>query len=352
MTRESLAILNTMTLIGNTSARGTAWHYRARLQGAEPNHYPGPIPLADVRRRLFHWTAEVRPVAVEHTCDLEDMTHLDRSGRPCRWVQIDGRSAVTRSDSQTVLGVFTHRYTPHQYDEWLLATVAHLIGDDLSISSAGLLRGGAVAWVEVSVPQSLTTSDGVVFRPNLLATTSFDGSIATTFTRTITDTVCDNTRDAALAERGPAYRVRHTRHSAVHLASARSALDMLAQGADTFAATTRRLCATTVSSQQFERFLDQLLADDARLRQSVGAPAGKRDRIIQLYRHDPRVAPWQGTAHGVLQAVNTYEHHCTQVRRIPRGDRNMLRTLRGEFAAIDRRSWRLLADVLNVPTTC
>ncbi len=50
-------------------------------------------------------------------------------------------------------------------------------------------------------PTTITTPEGVEFRPNLLATTSFDGSIATTFKRTVTATVCDNTRELALAEK-------------------------------------------------------------------------------------------------------------------------------------------------------
>jgi len=53
----------------------------------------------------------------------------------------------------------------------------------------------------------------VEFRPNLLATTSFDGSIATTFKRTVTTTVCDNTRELALTEKGQHYKVKHTRGS-------------------------------------------------------------------------------------------------------------------------------------------
>ena len=60
MSSETLQHLNTNTLIGNTDARGHAWHYRAEEQGAESNHYPGPIPIEDVRRRLFCWTAESR----------------------------------------------------------------------------------------------------------------------------------------------------------------------------------------------------------------------------------------------------------------------------------------------------
>ena len=61
MSRETLQHLNTHTLIGNDRRqRGTAWHYRAEEQGEETNHYPGPIPVDDVERRLFHWEAVSR----------------------------------------------------------------------------------------------------------------------------------------------------------------------------------------------------------------------------------------------------------------------------------------------------
>lgn len=70
----------------------------------------------------------------------------------------------------------------------------------------------------------------------------------------------------------------------------------------------------------------------------------KRAALVDLYRHDPRCAPWAGTgtAHGVLAAVNTYEHHEAAVR----ADRNMLRTVTGEFGALDRASWHTLSGVL------
>ena len=212
------------------------------------------------------------------------------------------------------MGIFAPGYAMHQYDEWLLTTVANILDDDLCISSAGLLRGGAVAWVEVSVPDSITTPEGVVFRPNLLATTSFDGSIATTFKRTITDVVCDNTRAMALSEQGQSYKVKHSRHSHAQLAPAREALAMVHTIADDFAKEVAQLCAIDVTDQQWQRFLDQLVpTDDAaghRLEGRAKTLADtKRAALERLYRYDDRVAPWTGTAHGVLQAVNTYEHH-------------------------------------------
>jgi phage/plasmid-like protein (TIGR03299 family) len=178
----------------------------------------GPIPLTDVQERLFYWKADSRRVAVEVACDAHLMTHLDDDGLPQRWIVIDGRQAICRSDDQTgaVMGIFGAGYTRHQYREWLLTTVADLLDDDLAISSAGLLRGGAIAWVEISMPDPITTPEGVVFRPKLLATTSFDGSIATTYKGTVTDVVYDNTRELALAESGQEFKVKDPRNSRAH----------------------------------------------------------------------------------------------------------------------------------------
>jgi hypothetical protein len=61
---------------------------------------------------------------------------------------------------------------------------------------------------------------------------------------------------------------------------------------------------------------------------------------------DDRVAPWAGTAHGVLEAVNTYEHHEGIHRGATRAECNMLRTVTGAFGDIDRKTWSTLAKVL------
>jgi phage/plasmid-like protein (TIGR03299 family) len=251
------------------------------------------------------------------------------------------------------MGVFAAGYVMHQYDQWLLTTVADLLDDDLAISSAGLLKKGAIAWVEVSVPQNITTPEGVEFRPNLLATTSFDGSIATTFKRTVTATVCDNTRELALAETGQQFKVKHTRGSQVKLAPAREALALVHSLADQFAAEVAQLCATTVTDRQWRLFLDRhapLLhhvtgrALTGRARTLV---EHKRAALHRLYDQDERVAPWTGTAYGVLQAVNTYEHHASPVRGASRAERNQLRAVTGDFGRLDRNTWNTLTGVLH-----
>ena len=51
MSKETLQHLNTNTLIGNTDARGTAWHYRAEHQGERVQPLPG------TRSRSPTWSA-------------------------------------------------------------------------------------------------------------------------------------------------------------------------------------------------------------------------------------------------------------------------------------------------------
>lgn len=107
-------------------------------------------------------------------------------------MSLQDKQAIVGSDTAAVMGLFSEGYQLHQYEEWLLTTVANVLDDQLSISSAGLLKDGAIAWVEVSMPETISSPEGFDFRPNLLATTRFDGPIATTYKRTITAVVSDN----------------------------------------------------------------------------------------------------------------------------------------------------------------
>ncbi len=118
-----------------------------------------------------------------------------------------------------------------------------------------------------------------------------------------------------------------------------------------FAAEVEQLCNTTVTDAQWQAFLDRHVPPvDPRTGRLLEGRAltladRKRETLDRLYRHDDRVAPWAGTAHGVLQAVNTYEHHEGTVRG-DRNERNGLKTINGDFGQLDRRTWRMLQPLL------
>lgn len=335
MSRETMSWLNLNTLIGHTDKRGNAWHYRQELQGIESNHYSGPVPADDVLRRLFNFRVVESPMFVR-----------TETGE---YAEIPGRKAMMRSDNGIVLGVFKSGYQGHQYDEWLLENVANILDDQLGIGSAGLLRQGGQAWVSVEMPENIQTPEGVEFRPNLLATTSFDGTLATTYKNVRTDVVCDNTREQALGEDGNQFKVKHTKYSGLKIRDAREALQIVHTMADDFAAEIAKLCATKVSDDDFLRHMQIMIPiNDETSKIGMTNAEKKRAEIVQLYNFDNRVAPWKGTAYGVSQAYNTWNQHFKTVKKgVPRQVRNMENLVNGLTAKDDANVLTVLAGVLS-----
>ena len=348
MSNETLVWLNTNTLIGMTDQRGTAWHYRAEDQGEQSNHYRGAIPVGDVADRLFHWDAIKVPVLAQFPADVESMTSMDEDGHPVQVSEIPGMVAIARSDTQKVFKVFSAGYEPHQYREWLLGAVSNLLGETLVVTSAGLLKGGGQAWVEVSVPETVHDArSGFSYRPNLLAATSLDGSLSTTYGRTITATVCDNTMSIALSQaKDQKVKIRHSRHSGLRIDQARKALSLVEETADEFAETLRALTSVTVTDRQWFVFLDAwhpLPEEDGRTRTTA---VRVRDELTDTYRHDNRAESWRGTAFGVVQAVNTWAHHKQRIKGASRAERNQEATIAGKFDTLDASVFKALTGVL------
>lgn len=354
MSKETIEWLNTNTLIGMTAERGQAWHYRADDQGTESNHYDGPIPVGDVQRRLFHWNAVKVPVLAQFPASFETATGVDNDGNPVVSQEIPGMVAVARDDTNHVFKVFTDGYEPHQYSEWLLGAVSNILGDSLKITSAGLLRNGGQAWVEVSVPETLHDNDtGFEYRPNLLACTSLDGSLSTTYARTVTATVCDNTLAAALSEsKDSRLKIKHSRYSNLRIDQARAAMSLIDETADEFTTALHGLVEQSVTDRQWFQFLDAWQED-----QRGGKPLPEngrgltmhhkvRDELTEMYRFDARANTWQGTAFGVVQAVNTWAHHKQTVRGASRADRNAEGAITGRFHKLDNDTQTVLAKVL------
>lgn len=302
MSQESMEWLNTMTLVGFTNQRGTAWHYRAEDQGDEPNHYPEAIPVDDVLRRLFNFEVVERPLFVGRA---------DGSRENAR--EVEGRKAMVTSDTGDVLGIFKDGYQGHSYQEWLLSNVASILDDDLGIASAGLLKKRGQAWVQVEVPETLSAC-GFDYRPSLLAATSFDGSLASTYGRKVQAVVCDNTLSAALSEGGQSLKIKHTRYSGLRIKDAREALAIVHTMGEDFAREVEALTAVSVNEAAFQRVLDLVLPLPDPTQKVKSSNPRKRDEIVALYRSDERCAPWAGTAFGVLQTFNTWQHHKATVK--------------------------------------
>jgi phage/plasmid-like protein (TIGR03299 family) len=341
MSRETSEWLNQNVLIGYTDERGTAWHYRGSSQGAEPNHYPGAIPVDDVKRRLFHW----RPVSVPMGGDLTQLLGPGSDGKPA-WKTYDGEQLIVRDDNFDLLGKFKSGFQIHHYDQWLLEKVANLLDADLQIGSAGLLKNGAVAWVSIEMAKTISTPSGVDFRPYLLAATSVDGSLSTTYKPVVQLTVCDNTMEVALGEKGPAVKIKHSRHSKFKVAEVRDALGIVHQAAKEFSAEVERLTNVKVPERGWEMFLDEYTPLPKQVGRSRTIAKKTRDELTRLWYHDARVTPWKGTAFGVHQATNTLLHHYASVRNVGRTERNMDNVLSTKLREVEVATQKALNEAL------
>ncbi len=339
--------LGDRVLVGHVERDGHPWWYRAELQGPEGNLYDGPIPVADVMRRLFHWQPLSTPIYAAIPADMADAEAIGPDGRPVRYVIAADRQAIVASDTSEVLGIFKSGYVAHPYSEWLLGNIANLLGGEVAIGSAGFpVRSRAQAWVQIRTPERVTTPEGVTFLPHLLAYTSLDGSLATTYKNCATVAVCDNTFSASVGEgTKQVVKIKHTRWSNLRITDAQQVLGLIGEIADSFSAQIRTLCEWEVTDRQFGAVLDKLVPLDVDSKRGRTMAENKRDAIQRLYRYDNRAATWCGSAFGVLQAFDTYERHISTVRGVSRPERIMSATIDGSYDALDQRVPRTLATV-------
>lgn len=335
MSKESSEWLNNNVLVGFTDKRGNAWHYRESEQGAEPNHYNGAIPVEDVRRRLFHWSPLEGTITVKLP-DGSEATDPSRKG-------------IVRSDTGDVLGIFKSGYRVHSYDQWLISNVETLLDTNLKIGSAGLLRNGAVGWVQIEMEDTMSACD-VEFRPFLTAATSMDGSLATQYGTGAQVVVCDNTLQAASTSFDQRIKIRHSVNSLSKIADVREALNLVITLGEDFAAEIQTLNRQKVSKKLWDSFVEAYTKpaekpgkDPSKLALTMSAKAA--GQLHQLWDEDERVSPWKGTAYGVLAAVNTHQHHNVITLGRSKAERNAEFTVTGKWAKNDSEALALLASL-------
>lgn len=331
MSKETHEWLSENVLVGWTSKRGEAWHY----QEGDDNHYPEAIPMDDVKSRLFNWHPVLSPIYVE-----------DGEG----FSPVPDRIALSHSESKHVLGIFHEGYPETTYQDRLIDPLIQFLDDpDLSVGSAGLLKLGAVAWIQIDVPDNVVTPEGIEFRPHILAASSLDGSLSNTYKRVVTNIVCDNTMSMALHEDGQEYKVKNTRNSALRIAEARQALEIIYSAADDFSAQVAALCEQTVTDAQWATFVEELAPIGSEDKPAAVTKAeNKREILTQLYKGDARCEPWKGTAYGVVQTMNTYGQHVARVNKgTQRVEKNMLSVLKGQVDESDKMTLNTLNKVLQ-----
>lgn len=362
MSRETRQWLAEMTRIGDTAFRGHAWHYR----DGDTNHYTGAVPVADVKELFLPYEPIPAPLyitvpasAEDYARDVEGVISNPKkdAGGYVRIVPVTNHKAIVPNHHQDTGVIFAApgaEYAIHGYEEWLVKNVQMLLDDDVHVSSAGLLEGGAVAWVELAISETQTVAD-FEYRPHLLASTSVNGKYKTKFGRKIQAVVCDNTLHIADLESGQDIAFKHTKGSLPKIADARTALGLILATGSQFKEEMEYLLGWPVNSKEFSKYLDlavPMIGDNG---EELGKAAltrreNKRETLAGMWRGDDRVAPWSGTAFGVVQLSNTFFHHNRGANaNTVIAERNMISAINGDTAKNDLDTLNLLAQVSEAP---
>ena len=340
MSQETVKWLNTMTLIGFTEQRGHAWHYRADAQDGETNHYPGAIPVEDVRRgcstgRCSRATSRRRATLLSDD-GVGTLTITD----PDRKAMLRPPGAFGPDDPGAILGIFKSGYAGHDYAQWLLEQVARS-----SMTSWRSARPGCCAAARWLGSRSRSPRRSRLPRASRFARTCSRRRALTDRSRRRTGARCSSssaTTPTPSRWASPASRsrsaTRATRRSSSPTRARRSR--SCTRSPTTSPPRSRELSAVQVSDGDWARFLDELAPipdrrgarTDARAVKARGpaAPVGPRHARRALAGH----------RFGVMQAVNTFTHHEGIVRGMARSERNMLRAVTGDVDALDRSTRR------------
>lgn len=351
MTSETQGWLETRIKVGFAEIRGNAWWY----QGDEFSHFPGAVP-EDVARQALTVPIGVFPVYAG--------TGQDDVGNH----RIPKRRAIMNTETDEVFYIGSDIYEIHDYPETLLDKTETIVDGKLAIASVGTLQGGARAFIQYEAPETREVAGtGEKYRPFLVVTTGLDGQSATTWKYGFTRVVCDNTLDMLMAEQARAYVEVHKGgknrdKGDFSVQAARQALDLMDTVSEEFEAGIRQLIATDVSDKQWADFLSAYApikpADEeaAASNDKTNAVKGAKSRITRaetvredltkLWKHDLRVAPWTGTAWGVLQSANTLNQHYRTVKEgTHRAERNMLNFFDGKTAQEDNTTVEIMRTV-------
>jgi phage/plasmid-like protein (TIGR03299 family) len=285
--------------------------------------------------KLDNWKVDVTPLHV---------TYPDGQVE-----EVPGRFATVRTDTNKLLGVVGDRYEIVQNEELFEFADALVDTGDAHYESAGSLRDNKVVFLTMELERPVKVAD-VDFKPFLNVTSSHDGSFAFRAGVSPTVIVCMNTLRLAIDGAAHEYTIKHTMNVADRIAQAREALRISFDYYDGFDAEIVKLIDTDVTNRKFESIMRDLFPEGTTEIQGRNAQE-KREAIRVVYKTDPSSAPWQGSAWGVLNAVNTWEMWGADIRKTDsvsenpltaRLERTATKFLRGTEAPLTQQVHKLL----------
>jgi len=333
---------------------GTAWWFNSYGGEFGVNHFEDGVPH-DLAEALIRKSAPMpRKIAVM----CEDGVTVDFVSQEHIAALIEDYSDGNNPKNISYIG--SNGFGIHDPIKLLWNPMKELCVNGVEILSVVVSRNGALVSIQLTSPQTTkTASCGMQFTPSLFAGTAHDGSMSSWFKDTAVITECDNTVAWALSKQGKhELKIKHTAKSEAGLkATVDEVWTRLEEIGEAMGYKVDGLASIKVSEKDFFKWLDvfapepeEFLTDQRTLKErrnrAFAIVRKKRNDLVEMYRQDRRCAPWQGTALGVVQTVNTFGNHMSPVRGADRVTRQMDNLWSGKQEALDGLALKQLQAVL------
>jgi phage/plasmid-like protein (TIGR03299 family) len=295
---HNIDMTNGRANIAYLGSRADVWH---RL-GEEMQ--PGMSITEWARAAGLDWSA----IKVPAIASLEG-PQFDHIAPSHRFMPVDQRNFLVRSDNGHPLGYVSDRYQPVQPSEVLEWFERYISVDDrFQLDVAGSLRDGEIIWATATYRDPLSVA-GDQHKARVLMTTTYDGTGSTINQGTMTRVVCNNTLNVALAEKSAVIRTRHnTKFDAGRVGRELAAI---AKGFAQYKAMGDAMAQVELSRDQVSEYFKQILdipfeakRDDISSRKSNQFTA-----LTSAYRTSVAEGAPAGSAWAVLNAVTRYVDH-------------------------------------------
>jgi phage/plasmid-like protein (TIGR03299 family) len=337
---ETMEWLRSNILVGYTDERGPAWWANGAVTKAgawvgipDGSHFAGPVPMDEAQRLLDIRLVKATRIYAEYQ---------DENGQ--RQVATDeGTLPIINQRTGQIFSYPKESYKIHPYLSTLHTFIEQILHDEkVGIGSVGLLKKGGVAFLQARLPEHYEVQ-GYGYQPYFTAATSCDLSMSTNYGTGMLGAVCDNTVNDAIAGFVTRMKIKHSRHSGATVAGAREKLGIrLASTAEVMGEAIENLCSIEVSDRDFGLWQDEMtpLLDENGERKTgrgLTLATNERDERTRLWTKDEKVAPWTGTAFGLLQLDNTYRTWTKTVKGVQGGrlERNFSNDIFGMTANAD-----------------
>lgn len=189
------------------------------------------------------------------------------------YINIDGEFVINpdsystyRKDTKAILGAVGNRYEVFQNEQAMAIIEPFFQRNDVTIETAGAIKGGAVTFVVCRPTNNLIIGDGDELRNYFVIFNSHDGSTAITAMNTPVRIVCNNTLQMAISGAKEKISIRHTKSAASNVKQAADMLLRVQKNGELFTERAKSMRATKWGASKFFDYVANVFCTPAEIK--------------------------------------------------------------------------------------